>query len=99
LTIHLSARELVRDQTIAQATLDQREADHAAATADVMQAQVMLDQAQINLGYTEIKSPIDGRIGLAHFTVGNLVDPASGNAEETKLDVERVIAAFLHSAR
>jgi multidrug efflux pump subunit AcrA (membrane-fusion protein) len=64
-----------------------------------MQAQVMLDQAQINPGYTEIKSPIDGRIGLAHFTVGNLVDPASGNAEETKLDVERVIAAFLHSAR
>lgn len=71
-------KELLRDQTIAQATLDQRQADHAAAEADVMQAQAMLDQAQINLDYTEIRSPIDGRIGLANFTIGNLVDPSSG---------------------
>jgi membrane fusion protein, multidrug efflux system len=32
----------------------------------------------INLGYTEIRSPIDGRIGIAIFTIGNLVDPSSG---------------------
>ena len=38
----------------------------------------LLDQAEINLGYTEIRSPIDGRIGLANFTVGNLVGPSSG---------------------
>ena len=43
-----------------------------------MAAQAMLDQAEINLGYTEIRSPIDGRIGIANFTVGNLVDPSSG---------------------
>ena len=43
-----------------------------------MQAQALLEQAQVNLGYTEIHSPIDGRIGLANFTVGNLVDPSSG---------------------
>lgn len=72
------AQALVRDQNIAEATVDQRLADHAAAQADVMQAQAALDQAEINLGYTEIKSPIDGRIGLAQFTVGNLVDPSSG---------------------
>ena len=45
----------------------------------VMQAQALLDQAQINLGYTEIRSPIDGRIGLADFTVGNLVSPRPGS--------------------
>jgi membrane fusion protein, multidrug efflux system len=43
-----------------------------------MQAQATLDQAEINLGYTEIRSPIDGQIGLARFTVGNLVDSSSG---------------------
>jgi membrane fusion protein, multidrug efflux system len=43
-----------------------------------MAAQAMLDQAEINLGYTEIRSPIDGRIGIAIFTIGNLVDPSSG---------------------
>jgi membrane fusion protein (multidrug efflux system) len=43
-----------------------------------MEAQALLEQAEINLGYTEIRSPIDGRIGLATFTVGNLVQPSSG---------------------
>ena len=71
-------QELVRNQNIPQSTVDQRAADEQAAQADVMQAQALLEQAQVNLGYTEIHSPIDGRIGLANFTVGNLVDPTSG---------------------
>jgi membrane fusion protein (multidrug efflux system) len=71
-------KELIRNQSIPQSTLDQRAADDAAAQADVMQAQALLEQAEINLGYTEIRSPIDGKIGLANFTVGNLVAPSSG---------------------
>src|SRR5262245_45641087 len=71
-------RALVRTQNVSQATLDQRVADEAAARADVMQAEALLNQAAINLGYTEIRSPIDGRIGLASFTEGNLVEPSSG---------------------
>src|SRR5215470_18987849 len=70
-------KELVRNQNIPQATLDQREADEEAARASVMEAQAALDQAEINLGYTEIRSPIDGRIGLAIVTEGNLVQPSS----------------------
>ena len=69
---------LIRNQSIPQSTLDQRAADDAAAQADVMQAQALLEQAEINLGYTEIRSPIGGKIGLANFTVGNLVAPTSG---------------------
>src|SRR5215470_19336477 len=72
------ARELVRNQNVSQATLDQRAADEAAAQANVMEAFALLNQAQINLDYTEIRSPIDGRIGLASFTEGNLVQPTSG---------------------
>jgi membrane fusion protein (multidrug efflux system) len=68
----------VRNQNIPQSTLDQRTADEEAAQASVMEAQAALDQAEINLGYTEIRSPIDGRIGLAIFTEGNLVQPSSG---------------------
>src|SRR5712691_4688779 len=60
-------QELVRNQNIPQSTLDQRSADEAAAQADVMQAKALLDQAQNNLAYTEIRSPIDGRVGLAIF--------------------------------
>src|SRR5712691_1621290 len=70
-------QELVRNQNFPQSTVDQRAADQQAAQADVLQAQALLEQAKINLGYTEIHSPIDGRIGLANFTVGNLVSPSS----------------------
>jgi membrane fusion protein, multidrug efflux system len=71
-------QELVHNQNIPQSEVDQRAANAQAAHADVMQAEALLEQARINLGYTEIRSPIDGRIGLANFTLGNLVSPSSG---------------------
>jgi membrane fusion protein, multidrug efflux system len=71
-------QELLHNQNIPQSEVDQRAANAQAAHADVMQAQALLEQAKINLGYTEIRSPIDGRIGIANFTVGNLVSPSSG---------------------
>jgi membrane fusion protein (multidrug efflux system) len=69
---------LVKNQNVPQSTVDQLEAVEQAAKADILQAQALLEQAQINLNYTEIRSPIDGRIGLAKFTKGNLVGPSSG---------------------
>lgn len=48
------------------------------AEATVAQAEADVKTARLNLGYTEIRSPIDGRVGLAIFTVGNLVQPSSG---------------------
>ena len=69
---------LVKSQAVPQATIDQLAAAEQGAKADILQAQALLEQAQINLGYTEISSPIDGKIGIAKFTVGNLVQPSSG---------------------
>ncbi|MBV8751251.1 MAG: efflux RND transporter periplasmic adaptor subunit [Hyphomicrobiales bacterium] len=72
------SRELVSRNAVAQATLDQDVANLKGAQADVMAAQASLEQAQINLGFTEITAPIDGRIGRALVTVGNFVSPTSG---------------------
>jgi membrane fusion protein (multidrug efflux system) len=72
------AQELVRSNTVAQATVDQDVATERSAAADVMAAKAALQQAQINLGYTEIKAPIDGRIGMVLINVGNFVSPTSG---------------------
>jgi membrane fusion protein (multidrug efflux system) len=72
-------KELGRSLNIPQSTIDQRAADAGTAKADVMVAQAALEQAKINFDYTEIHSPIDGRIGLANFTVGNLLGPTSGS--------------------
>jgi membrane fusion protein, multidrug efflux system len=71
-------KELLLTNNIPQSTLDQRAADAESAKADVLQAQALLDQAEINLGYTEIRAPINGKIGIAYFTIGNLVGPSSG---------------------
>ena len=91
-------KELVRNSNIPQATVDQRAADEEAAQASVMEAQAQLDQAEINLGYTEIRSPIDGRIGLATFTVGNLVQPSSGRLA-TIVSQDPIYAIFQVSQR
>src|SRR6266516_6399494 len=91
-------RELLHNQNIPQATVDQRAADEAAAQANVLQAEALLQQAEINLGYTEIRSPIDGRIGLAIFTVGNLVDPSSGKLA-TIVSQDPIYVVFQSSER
>jgi membrane fusion protein (multidrug efflux system) len=70
--------QLVKNQYTPQATVDQEKAAWGTAKAQVLQAQAALDQTEINFGYTDIRAPIDGRIGRTAFTVGNLVNPASG---------------------
>ncbi|HLY58002.1 MAG TPA: efflux RND transporter periplasmic adaptor subunit [Stellaceae bacterium] len=92
------AKELVGNQNISQATVDQRVAAESGAQADVLQAQAALDQAQINLGYTEVRSPIDGRIGLATFTEGNLVSPSSGSLA-TIVSLDPIYVIFQASER
>lgn len=69
---------LVKNQNISQATVDQDRANLESAKATVLQTQAALTQALVNLSYTDIKSPIDGRIGITAYTEGNLVNPASG---------------------
>jgi membrane fusion protein (multidrug efflux system) len=70
--------ELAKKQFTPQATLDQNRAALETARAKVLQMRAALTQAELNLSYTDIKSPIDGRIGLTAYTQGNLVNPASG---------------------
>ena len=60
--------------------------------ARIMQAQADLDVARINLAYTEIRSPIAGRIGKAALTKGNYVGPSSGPlARIVQMDPIRVV--------
>ena len=70
--------ELVKNQHTPQATVDRDKAAMESARARVLQTQAALTQAEINLGYTSIHAPIDGRIGLTTYTQGNLVNASSG---------------------
>ncbi len=60
-----------------QAAVDLATANQQALQAQVLGAQAQLRQAEINLGYTEIRAPIDGKIARTAVTVGNVVGPGS----------------------
>ena len=70
--------ELARKGNAPIAQLDQRKAEQGQAKAAVMEAEANLRDAQIQLSYTDIKTPIAGRIGRAAVSPGNLVGPDTG---------------------
>jgi membrane fusion protein (multidrug efflux system) len=97
-TLHQADLNLARLQDLRarqvepQANVDQAQAQRDSAAADVQAAQAQVDTAQINLGYTNIQSPIDGRIGRANVTKGNVVGPTTGPlAHIDQLDPIRVV--------
>lgn len=70
--------ELLKDNNIPRARIDELRAAETVAEAGIAQAKAALQAAQLNLDYTEVLAPIDGSIGLARYSVGNLVGPESG---------------------
>jgi membrane fusion protein (multidrug efflux system) len=73
-------------------------AAQATAAADVALAQAALDEAEINLGYTEVKAPISGVIGGALVTEGALVNADSGDPLATIQQIDPVYADFTQAA-
>jgi membrane fusion protein (multidrug efflux system) len=70
--------QLAKDQFSPQSRVDQLKAALDSDKAKVLQAQAALTQAEVNLEYTDIRAPVDGRIGITAYTLGNLVNSASG---------------------
>jgi len=70
--------ELLKSKNISQAQVDELRAKAGIAEASIAQAKAALAAATLDLGYTKVTAPVAGRIGLAKFTVGNLVGPSSG---------------------
>lgn len=63
--------------TSSQAVLDDAIAKLAQAKASVQGQEAAARQAELNLGYTEIRAPMDGRTGRATYSVGEYVGPSS----------------------
>ena len=57
---------------------DRAQAADQQADGAILAAEANLQTAKINLGYTDIASPITGRIGRTAVTIGNVVSPQSG---------------------
>ena len=72
---------LVKQKAAAQTDVDRWRYERDAARAAVMASEAERDLARLNLSYTEVRAPFDGRIGRRLKDVGNLV----GAGEETVL--------------
>ncbi|MBK8161320.1 MAG: efflux RND transporter periplasmic adaptor subunit [Rhodospirillaceae bacterium] len=70
--------QLLEKEVASRMSMDQAEAAVSQAEGDVGATSANLLTAQINLGYTDIRSPIAGKIGRTALTKGNVVGPESG---------------------
>jgi membrane fusion protein (multidrug efflux system) len=75
------AEALLRTPAGQQSTVDSTKATALSDAAQIAAAQAQLQTAQINYGYTQILSPIDGQIGATAVNVGNVVGPTTGTLD------------------
>ncbi len=87
------AKKLSDQQAISTETWEQRRAAADQSGAAVQAAQAALDAAALNLEFTKVRAPINGRAGRAMVTAGNLVtagDSASVLTTLVSLDTVHV---------
>ena len=100
--LELARTELARqEQLLAERATSRREYDDAAARLRQFDAQIRANQASVesarlSLAYTRITAPVDGRVGKAEITVGNLVQGEVPNSPvlTTVVSTSPVYAAF-----
>ena len=73
------ANALVKEDLISRSDVDQSLAVRNQNRALLEAARQQYELAKVNLSYTDIKSPIDGRIGKVNITEGNYVTATSGS--------------------
>ncbi len=87
--VALAKQQLGRAETLkqkdftSQSTLDQRQQEALSAAADAQVAQSAINTAQLNLDFTHIEAPLDGRIGRHEVSLGNLI--MGGDGTQTTL--------------
>ncbi|MBO8430660.1 efflux RND transporter periplasmic adaptor subunit [Spirochaetes bacterium] len=72
------AKELVAKDYIAKSQYDNLLAQRDSLKAQLASAEARYNDTNRSLGYTHVKAPVEGRIGIITVTLGNYVTPSSG---------------------
>ena len=86
------ADRLLADKAIAQREFDERDASQKELDASARAAAAEHEAARLNLAYTRVTAPIDGRVSKAEITLGNLVDATAVLTSVVSMD--RIYASF-----
>ncbi|MET0319943.1 MAG: efflux RND transporter periplasmic adaptor subunit [Duganella sp.] len=86
------AEKLLADKAIAQREFDERSSNFKQLDADARAAQAQYEAAKLSLSYTQVTSPINGRVSKAEITLGNLVDASAMLTSVVSL--ENIYASF-----
>jgi RND family efflux transporter MFP subunit len=81
---------LVQAQAYAQSSLDTELGTQEADKASVESAEATLESAKLNVGFTQVRSLIDGIAGQAAIQVGNLVSTSSQMVEVSQVNPIKV---------
>ncbi|HCM3124450.1 TPA: efflux RND transporter periplasmic adaptor subunit [Klebsiella aerogenes] len=98
---HLTVKRyvpLLGTQYISQQEYDQAVATARQADADVVAAKAAVENARINLAYTKVTSPIDGRIGKSSVTEGALVTNGQADAMATVQQLDPIYVDVTESS-
>jgi RND family efflux transporter MFP subunit len=86
--------DLAAKNVTSQATLDQATAALAAATAKQKQSEVDIEQAKLNLSYTEVKAPFDGIVTSREVSLGQLVGAGGATTLATIVQLSPIYVNF-----
>lgn len=86
------SEKLLADKAIAQREYDASASSYKQLDADARAAQAQYEAAKLNLSYTQVTSPINGRVSKAEITLGNLVDASAVLTSVVSLD--QIYASF-----
>jgi membrane fusion protein, multidrug efflux system len=89
------SKALWEDRAVARREFDEKDNAAREAAANLRAAQAALQSAQLNLGYTQVRAPVAGRVGKIEVTQGNLVAAGAGAPVLTTLvSVSPIYASF-----
>ncbi|MDX2148590.1 MAG: efflux RND transporter periplasmic adaptor subunit [Planctomycetota bacterium] len=91
--------EAVSRSAAAQTELDRVTAERDSARAQLELAEAQLVQSELDLEFTQVRSPIDGRIGITKIDAGQLVGAAEPTLLATVINDSVVLATYYMSER
>ena len=91
-------RPLYAQNAASQLDLDNAQAAYETAEASVAMSQADLDQAELELGYTLVRSPLSGHISERNVDLGTLVGPGGKSLLATVVKSDTVLVDFSMTA-